>query len=142
MICMNNKRSILFQSLVHNARKPHIYSLFLLLFLLSLFSCGISGPAGKYLSHVNKVYSIIVNNPVDATAAADGVYEYVMKNQEAIEKASAEMKKLSAGDTEKIYFPVIDGVNRLITYINTYSKDDYPLLKQEKLVSALQILLQ
>ncbi|MBN2531644.1 MAG: hypothetical protein JXB88_02065 [Spirochaetales bacterium] len=119
-----------------------IICLYLLLLLLSLFSCSIGGPAGKYLSHVNKIFSILLKNPDDAVSAADEVYEYVKKNREKIEKALLEMKELSAGETERVYIPVTKAVKRLIEYINTRTNEDYPLGKQEKLISAVQILIQ
>lgn len=113
-----------------------------LIILFSLSSCSIGGPAGRYLSHVNKIYSILLKHPEDAEAAADAVYEYVERNHESITKASMEMKKLSVEETEKVYIPVIRAIRTIDEYIKEHSTDEYPLVSQEKLLLAISILLK
>jgi hypothetical protein len=109
----------------------------ILLFLLFLFSCSIGGPAGRYLSHVTRIHTILLKNPEDTSKAAAEVYEYVEKNRELIEKASIEIKELSVEETEKVYVPVIKAVRSLFSYIRNYPPED-----QEKLNSALQVFLK
>ena len=106
-------------------------------YLPSLLAAG-----NLFVLHWTIVDFYTLENPDDAVEAAADVYEYVEKNREDIESASIDMKKLSAAETEKVCFPVINEINKLKNYLNTHSKDDYPLLKQEKLILTLQILLK
>ena len=114
-----------------------IISFSILLFLLFLSSCSIGGPAGRYLSHVTRIYTILLKNPEDSAAAIEKVYKYVEKNKEKIEKASLEMKELSVTETEKVYVPVTNAVRTLFDYVK-----NYPPEEQEKLNSALLVFLK
>ena len=116
-------------------------SILVFMIFIILSACSISGPGGRYLSHLKKVFTILKNNKKDAGAAAEKVYKYVEKNREGIEKASKQVKELSAKDTEKVYLPVLKTIQNLIEYVNTRTTREYPLGQQEKLALAFQILL-
>jgi len=114
----------------------------ILMLCMLITSCGVPGPAGAWISHVNKVLAILKGNPDDAAEAAQKVIEYLAKNEEKIKGLSAQLKQLSPGEAEKVYEPVLEAQQTLIDYIKTHTTDTYPLGSMESFINALQILFQ
>ncbi|MBN2440743.1 MAG: hypothetical protein JXJ04_05340 [Spirochaetales bacterium] len=120
-------------------RKLIILTVLLCFLSFFIISCGVSGPAGNYLSHLNKVYSIIRTHPENAAEAAQKAADYVEKNREQISESITLMRQMSAKETEKIYQSVYKDIQGLIRYIQTHTTEEYPLGAQESLISALQV---
>ncbi|MBN1696837.1 MAG: hypothetical protein JW881_04930 [Spirochaetales bacterium] len=114
-----------------------ITPVFLILLSLLAFCCGVSGPAGIYISHLDNVMTLFEKNPEDAVAAGDAVYRYVEENKKSIEEAIAALRKLDTQETAAVAAPVIKKINEVINYIKQASSETYPLGNSQKLINAL-----